>query len=302
MIFLIVLLFGFAVFVFIYNIIPEKGREFILLKRLKKKELKVASKKRKSPVKEYILNFVHFLEVKTKKWDNKYINNYKESLAPKIQKAGLIKKLTPDRLFAIQIASMLGAIVFYLLVIVLDVGVEFNIVYGLLVLVIGFMFPTLVWLKGEIDKRTKAILRSLPDTIDLLTLCVEAGLDFGSAIRKIVEKGKKGPLRDEFAEFEKEISMGSSRVNGLRNMSKRNDIDDLNSCLVALIQAVKMGTSLAPILRTQAEQLRIRRSQRAEKLAAEAPVKMLAPLIICIFPTVFIILFVPIVMQLLKVK
>lgn len=290
-----------ALVIIVYNIIPEKSKEFILLKRLKRKVPEAA--KKKEPAKESLNRFVNYLEVKTKKIHFRALDEYKEDLAFKILKSGHAATMNPDRLFALQIASSLGILLFYLifLVFLLEV-IPFHFLWAFLSILAGYFFPTLVWLKGEIDKRTQAILRALPDTIDLLTLCIEAGLDFNAALRKIVEKGRPGPLRDEFTELEKQINMGSSRVDALRAMGRRNDINDLNSFLVALIQAVKMGTSLGPILRAQAEQLRIRRSQRAEKLAAEAPVKMLAPLIICIFPTVFIILFVPIIMQVMGMK
>ncbi len=299
---IILLLFGLAIGLFVYNIFPRKSQGEILINRLKKKIPKFSGK-RKEPITELLKKFINYIERKSKKLNFKIVQEYKESLILPIQKAGNPNRLTPDRLFAIQIASAIGLFLFYIIFLCWGLEVlNFNIVFGLLFLIVGFFFPTLIWLKDLIDKRTNAILRELPNVIDLLTLCVEAGLDFGAAIRKIIEKGRDSPLRDEFIILEKEINMGMSRVEALRNMSKRNDIDELNSFLVALIQAVKMGTSLAPILRSQSEQIRIKRSQRAEKLAAEAPVKMLAPLIICIFPTVFIILFVPIIMQIMGMK
>ena len=301
MVLTVILLFSVAIIIIVYNLIPEKSRDVILQKRLKKDTPK--SKKKKDPAGKYINLFVNYLERKTRKWNIKFLNEYKENLSIKIQKAGNPDKINADKLFAMQLAASIGAFVFYGFILCWGLeAMEFNFVFAFLFLIAGYFFPTLIWLKGIIDKRTKAILRALPDTLDLLTLCVEAGLDFGAALRKIVEKGSKGPLKDEFIELEKEISMGASRVEGLRNMAKRNDIDDLNSFLIAVIQSVKMGTSLGNILRIQAEQVRIKRSQRAEKLAGEAPIKMLAPLILCIFPTVFIILFTPIIMQFLGFK
>jgi len=295
-IFISLVLIFFSITVFIYNIIPEKSKELILLKRLKKKSSEIKLKK-KEPVKKYLNNIINYIELKTKKWNLKFINVHKDDLFYKLQRADLIEKLTPDRFFAIQITSMIGGVIFYLLFLVFLLEVmEFNLLYTLLFMIIGYYFPIL-WLNDVLKKRQMNILKALPDTIDLLTLCIEAGLDFGAGIREIVEKGREGPLRDEFARLEKEINMGASRIEALRNMAKRNDIDDLNSFLIALIQAIKMGTRLGPILRAQAEQIRIKRSLRAEKMAGEAPVKMLAPLIICIFPTVFIIIFTPIIMQ-----
>ncbi len=303
MVLLSIILFTTAIIIIVYNLIPEKSKEVILLKRIKKKVPKIVTTRKKEPAKEYINKLVDFLERKSRKWDIRYLNEYKENLIPQIQKAGNPQGITPDRLFAMQLAAAIGCSIFYGLILcwLLEV-MDFNIVFAIISLIAGFFYPTLVWLKGLIDKRTRVILKALPDVIDLLTLCVEAGLDFGAALRKIVDKGREGSLKDEFAKLEKEISMGASRIEALRNMSRRNDIDDLNSFLIAIIQAVKMGTSMGAILRTQAEQIRMKRSQRAEKLAAQAPIKMLAPLIICIFPTVFIILFVPIIMQFMGLK
>ncbi len=304
MVLLSIILFVAAIIIVVYNLIPEKSKEVTLLKRIKKKIPKiVTTKKKKEPAKEYINKFIDFLERKSRKWNIKYLNEYKENLIVQIQKAGNLQGITPDRLFAMQLAASIGCIIFYGFILCwLLEALDFNVVFAIISLIVGFFYPTLIWLKGLIDKRTKTILKALPDVIDLLTLCVEAGLDFGAALRKIVDKGREGPLKEEFTKLEKEISMGASRIEALRNMSRRNDIDDLNSFLIAIIQAVKMGTSMGAILRTQAEQIRIKRSQRAEKIAAEAPIKMLAPLIICIFPTVFIILFVPIIMQVMGLK
>ena len=114
-------------------------------------------------------------------------------------------------------------------------------------------------------------------------------------MNKVVEKGKAGPLRDEFMLVLKQLKMGKTREEALKNLITRVNLPALTSFVSALIQADKMGTSIGKVLRIQSTQLRIERSQRAEKLANEAPVKMLFPLIACIFPTVFLVLFGPIV-------
>ncbi|MBN1898533.1 MAG: type II secretion system F family protein [Spirochaetes bacterium] len=289
-----VILLFYAATVFFYSLIPKKGKELVLLKRLKKSTEVL---KKKGLLTGFIDNFVGYIEIRTKRWNVKFINAYKDNLEEMLNRAALQDKLTHHRFFAIQIASGIGGMVFYLLVLVfLLEAIEMNVIYLFLFLLVGFYMPIL-WMQDIRKKREKKILKALPDTLDLLTLCVEAGLDFSAGINKIVTKGKEGPLKDEFARLENEISIGASRIEALRNMMKRNDIDDLGSFLISLIQAIKMGTSLAPILRAQAEQIRMKRSLRAEKIAAEAPVKMLGPLLICIFPTVFIIIFTPIIMK-----
>ena len=156
------------------------------------------------------------------------------------------------------------------------------------------LYP-LIWANDHVTKRHLAITRALPFNLDLLTLSVEAGLDFTAALDTVVRKGKGGPLRDEMGLVLKQLKMGKTREEALKAMIARVDLASLTQFVTALIQADKMGTSLGKVLRIQSTQLRIERTQRAEKLANEAPVKMLFPLIACIFPTVFMILFGPIV-------
>jgi tight adherence protein C len=158
----------------------------------------------------------------------------------------------------------------------------------------GFFFPH-IWLRDQVQKRQRAIARALPYHIDLLTLSVEAGLDFQAALGTVVEKGKPGPLIEEFGLVLSEMKLGTTREEALRNLADRIQIGEISAFVSNLIQATKMGTSLGKVLRIQATQMRIARTQRAEKAANEAPVKMLMPLIFCIFPTVFAVLFGPII-------
>ena len=172
--------------------------------------------------------------------------------------------------------------------------IDFNLAWSLVVALIGLFYP-LIWVNDQVSKRHLQISRALPFNLDLLTLSVEAGLDFTAALAKVVEKGKTGPLREELALVLKQLKMGKTREEALKGMIARVDLPALSQFVTALIQADKMGTSLGKVLRIQSTQLRIERTQRAEKLANEAPVKMLFPLIACIFPTVFMVLFGPIV-------
>jgi tight adherence protein C len=162
------------------------------------------------------------------------------------------------------------------------------------VALIGGFYP-LIWLNDQVKRRHLQISRALPFNLDLLTLSVEAGLDFTAALAKVVEKGKPGPLKDELQIVLKQLKMGKTREEALKAMIARVDLPPLSTFVMALVQADKMGTSLGKVLRIQSTQMRIDRTQRAEKLANEAPVKMLFPLIACIFPTVFMVLFGPIV-------
>jgi tight adherence protein C len=164
-------------------------------------------------------------------------------------------------------------------------------------MVVAGLFLPDRWLRDQVIKRHLLITRALPYNLDLLTLSVEAGLDFTAALAKVVERGRKGPLLDELALVLRQLKMGKTRAESLKMMVERVNLSALTTFVGALIQADKMGTPLGKVLRIQSAQLRVERSQRAEKLAGEAPVKMLGPLILCIMPTVFIILFAPVIFQ-----
>lgn len=157
-----------------------------------------------------------------------------------------------------------------------------------------------IWLAQSIRRRHQSIQRSLPFVLDVLTLSVEAGLDFISALQRNCKSRKLDPLNEELLRMTKEIQLGETRRSALRRMAERVRQPDLKSVAFALIQADELGVSIGAILRIQSEQLRARRFDRAEKLAAEAPVKMLGPLMLCIFPAVFIILLGPILTQAMK--
>jgi tight adherence protein C len=161
---------------------------------------------------------------------------------------------------------------------------------------IGLIYPA-VWLKDRIDVRRRQALKSLPFMLDLITLCVESGLNLNGAIQQAVDKGPAGALKDEFARLLRDIRAGKPRSEALRELAARMDMPAVASFVATLIQAEATGMSLGPILRAQADQRRIERFARAEKLAMEAPVKMLFPLIAFIFPCVFAILLFPIVMK-----
>ena len=213
----------------------------------------------------------------------------------KLIKAGDPQGYAPEDILALQ---EVGFAIGLLAGLVLANGLKANLVWSLAVALLGAVYP-LIWVNDQVKKRHLQISRALPWSLDLLTLSVEAGLDFAAALAKVVEKGKKGPLRDEMQLVLNQLKMGKTREEALKSMIVRVDLSSLSTFVTALIQADKMGTSLGKVLRIQSTQLRIERTQRAEKLANEAPVKMLFPLIACIFPTVFMILFGPIVFALM---
>ncbi len=217
--------------------------------------------------------------------------SYEASVKRKLIKAGEPSGYKPEDIMALQeIGFVVGTIFGLIIMNFVKANLIWSVVFGL----VGAYYP-LMWVNDQVKKRHTQISRALPYNLDLLTLSVEAGLDFTAALAKVVEKGKGGPLRDEMQLVLKQLKMGKTREEALKSMIARVDLPALSSFVTALIQADKMGTSLGKVLRIQSTQLRIDRTQRAEKLANEAPVKMLFPLIACIFPTVFIVLFGPIV-------
>ena len=158
---------------------------------------------------------------------------------------------------------------------------------GLLAFV-GFVAPDSM-LNRRVDERQKEILRTLSDTLDLLTISVEAGLSLNAAIAQVVQN-VPGVLSSEFARMLQEIQLGVPRGDSFRNLAERTDVEELNSFALAMIQADVFGVSIASVLRTQAQQLRIKRRQRAEAKAQQTPVKIVFPLILCILPALFIVI------------
>jgi tight adherence protein C len=148
------------------------------------------------------------------------------------------------------------------------------------------------WLRRKATTRQARIQRSLPDTLDLITVSVEAGLGLDAALAKVVEK-TRGPLRDEFARVLQEMNLGQMRRIALRSMANRCDVPEFTSFVGAVIQADQMGLGIAEVLRAQSDEVRLRRRQRAEETAMKAPVKMLFPLIMCIFPAMMTVLLGP---------
>ena len=153
--------------------------------------------------------------------------------------------------------------------------------------------PTL-WLRKATVQRPRAILRSLPFVLDLLTLSVEAGMDFMSAMQRTIEGRTIDELGEEILRVLHEIQLGTTRRNALNTMSRRIDLPDMRSVINALVQADELGVSIGAILRIQSDQIRQRRFDRAERLANEAPVKLLGPLLLFIFPAVFLVLLGPV--------
>jgi tight adherence protein C len=154
-----------------------------------------------------------------------------------------------------------------------------------------------MWLSSRVRQRQTAITKSLPDAFDLITTCVEAGLGLDAALARVAEK-VKGPFADDLSVTLREIGMGRQRAEALKELGERTGVADLVMFVNAIVQAEQLGTSIGQVLRVQSEQMRTRRRQRAEETANQAPVKMVFPLVLCILPTLFIVIMGPAVIQL----
>jgi tight adherence protein C len=167
----------------------------------------------------------------------------------------------------------------------------------IVVLALLFSFLPDFLLKDMVTKRQRAIVRALPFSVDLLTLVVEAGLDFSQGIQRVVERGPEGPLRDELSLMIREIRLGSTRSEGLRSLAKRCGVPEVSSFTSVLVQADRLGASIGPVLRAQADAMRSERFQRAEKAGARASSLVLMPLVIFILPAALLVIVGPVLLR-----
>jgi tight adherence protein C len=189
-----------------------------------------------------------------------------------------------------MLAGIGGALAGFALGLLLG-GPALGMLMGVALLGFGYIF-TEYWLSKRIKKRSMEIVLQLPDALDLLTISVEAGLGFDAALAKVVEK-MEGPLVDEFGQALAEVRMGRARRDALRDVATRADARPVSNFIGAIVQAEQLGVPIAKVLQIQSQQLRVERRQRAEEAAAKAPVKMLFPMVGCIFPTIFIVILGP---------
>ena len=164
--------------------------------------------------------------------------------------------------------------------------------------VFGYIVPN-IWLDRKVKARKKELLLALPNALDLLTISVEAGLGFDAAIARVCEKYHNA-LSMEFAQVLNEVRLGRPRLEALDDMGRRNHVEELNNFIQAIVQSEQLGVGIASVLRIQSEEIRRRRRQRAEEQGQKAPLKMLFPMVGCIFPCLFICLLGPAVLQVLK--
>ena len=227
--------------------------------------------------------------------------NALQSTAKKLELAGSPGKLDPTMFLSLQfiVALLFGG----LLILVFSIGkgtfpMGQRLLFTIGGFLIGFYFPQM-WLSSKIGRRQKEIRKSRPDALDLLTICVEAGLGFDAAMAKVSEKWES-ELSLAFARVIQEIQLGKIRREALRDMAERLGIPEMTSFVAAVIQSEQLGVSMAKVLRIQSDQMRVRRRQRAEEEAHKAPIKMLIPMALLIFPALMITLMTPAALRLMN--
>ncbi|MTI83673.1 MAG: type II secretion system F family protein [Firmicutes bacterium] len=221
------------------------------------------------------------------------------SLAQKMTEAGNPGNLAPRELLVIKyLLAAGGGTLLWLLADLANTSTAQGILLAAAGIPLGWIMPD-IWLKSRAQRRKDEVEKNLPDVLDLLTVSVEAGLGFDGALMKVVEKFK-GVLADEFLQVLQEAKMGKPRQEALRDMADRVAVDDLSNFVGSIILADKLGISMGNVLRLQSEQMRQKRRQRAEEKAMKAPVKMLLPMVMFIFPAIFIVLLGPAVINIIK--
>ena len=229
--------------------------------------------------------------VESMKSRNKIKKKYKRKLAT----AGLTEFLSPEDFFSFKLFLIIGfPIVFMAVRLFLDE--TWPLIYIPLVAALGYFYPD-IWINGKIDRRKKEIIMSMPFTVDMLALSVEAGLDFIAAMTKVIDKARPSALNDEFKILIKEIKIGSSRAEALRNMAWRVNLIQVSSFCATLIAADSVGASIGPILKALSGEIRRKRSSEVEKAGATAATKILFPMLFLIVPAVFIMIGAPLILQ-----
>jgi len=209
----------------------------------------------------------------------------------KLVYAGMADRMDGNTWAALRIIALIGVLVlFFIVQSAFGTPIQKLMLFGGR-MGIGFVGPGAV-LNRRIDERRKEMEKSLPDLLDLLVISVEAGLGFEAAMGRVVQ-AVPGELSREFTRTLQETRVGVSRHKALRALAERTDVDDLNAFVLALIQADQFGVSIARMLRVQANEMRVRRRQRAQEKAFAAPVKLVFPLVLCIFPSMFVVLLGP---------
>jgi tight adherence protein C len=225
---------------------------------------------------------------------------FKDKYRKKLAASGLTNVLSPEDFFAFKLFLILG---FPILFMAVRTFLEetWPLQFIPLIALIGFYYPDF-WIKGKIQQRQDDIIRAMPFGVDMLALSVEAGLDFIAAMSKVIEKAKANALTEEFEILIREIKIGASRADALRNLAWRVDLIQISSFAATLIAADSVGASIGPILKSLAVEIRQKKSAQVEKAGATAATKILFPMLFLIVPSVLLIVFAPIVLEMIGGK
>lgn len=228
-------------------------------------------------------------------------NPYLSSIRRRLRQGGMLGRYSPAEFVAVQELTGLAALALGLLLVLFPgSGVNENLPTALGFLVVLAVFAAMAPLMpvdSAAAQRRREIMQNWPFLLDLLTISVESGIDIVTAIKRVLATSPLNALTEELVQFTNEINLGRSRAEALRELGERVQVPMVTTVLAMIAQAEKLGTPLAPVLRVQAQEFRQKRSAYVEKLAMEAPVKMLFPLLICIFPAILIILLGPVLIQ-----
>jgi tight adherence protein C len=221
-----------------------------------------------------------------------------ERLRRSLQQAGNPGNLTPAQFSGIRMGLAIALlVVFGIVTFSQGMAVPQAMMFTAVGAGLGYLLPG-IWLGQQIKKRKKSIVKALPDALDLLCICVEAGLSFDQAMQRLTEKWDDA-LSQEFKKVLSDTRLGRARRDALKDMVERCGVDDIQTFIGAVIQAEQLGVSIGRILRIQSDQMRVRRRQRAEEEAQKAPIKMLFPMVFLIFPSLFVVILGPAVPRLI---
>jgi tight adherence protein C len=215
----------------------------------------------------------------------------RQNLMNRLDLAGRPGNLTPEDFAAVRIVAAAVMAAIGLLVGLLLANPVYLIISLAVGAVVGYYLPVL-WLKQKVDARRSEIQKGLPDAMDLLVIAVDAGLGFDAALARVTDKYRNA-LSDEFAKVLREVSLGRPRLEAMDEMGRSSGVEDLHNFIQAIIQSEQFGTGIGKILRIQADEMRRKRRQRAQEKAAQATLKMMLPMVGCIFPTLWIVLLGP---------
>lgn len=250
---------------------------------------------------DFMVRIVQPLLAKLSEITQKYTPVRKrEFIEKKLDYAGRPFGWSSANYLATQYVATMGiAILTFILSFATTAGFGTRILYFIIALLVGYLLVDII-LTLHIKKRQQEIEKELPDVLDLLTISIEAGLGFDAAVQRVVQKSK-GPLSVEFNQALQEMRMGKTRRESMKELGQRNGVDDLTKFVEAIIQADQLGVSLGSVLRNQSDQMRILRRQRVQEQAMKAPVKILIPMVLFIFPTIFVVVLAPTILKFMDI-